>query len=306
VDARKGTSATLIIRDGKIESGAYIVAGEAFAPVRIMEDFLGRKIKEAVAGSPVQIVGFNTLPETGTSFTVVDSKKEAEAAVALARNERAQVTAPQQRSESEEEARPYLPLIIKTDVSGTIDAIEHEIAKLPQEKMEVRIVGKGVGTISEADVKIAAGGSGNGIILGFNVRIEPSAKDTAERLGIRIELFDVIYRLTEEIQKIVLERTPKYEEAEQTALCKVLKVFSESKGGIVLGGRVEDGVFGLGDQVKILRRDVEIGRGSIESLQTGKAPTKKVEAGNEFGAVLKTKDPVAPGDHLQSFVVVLK
>ena len=172
--------------------------------------------------------------------------------------------------------------------------------------MDIRIVAKGVGAISEGDVKLAAGGSGGGIILGFNVRVEPVAKESAERLGIRIEVFDVIYRLTEEIEKIVMERTPKHEEMEQTARVKVLKLFSESKSGIVLGGRVEQGTLSLGDHVQILRRDTEVGRGSIESLQTGKTPVKKVEAGNEFGALLKTKGLVAPGDHLVSFIVVLK
>lgn len=304
VDARKGTSATLIVRDGAIESGQYVVAGEAFAPTRIMENFLGKKMRQATAGTSVRVVGFSLLPETGTLFTVVDSKKQAEALAASARSARLESTTHVMRSgESEEEQKPHLALVIKTDVAGTIDAIEHELAKLSQEKMDVRIVSRGVGAVSEGDVKQAGGG---GIILGFNVRIEPVAKEMAERLGVRIEVFDVIYRLTEEIQKIVAERTPKREEVEQTARVKVLKLFSESKGGIVLGGRVEEGELSLGDHVKILRRDVEMGRGSIESLQSGKTPTKKVEAGNEFGALVKTKDPVVPGDHLVSFVVVLK
>lgn len=306
IDARKGTTATLIIREGTVESGSYIVAGESLAPVRIMEDFLGRKLKTATAGRPVQIVGFSSLPETGIPFSVVSSKKEAESAVAAARTERMQATAPTKQSSGEEEQKPYLPIVIKSDVAGTIDAIEHEVQKLPQEKMDIRIVGKGVGAISEGDVKMAAGGAGNGIILGFNVKVEPIAKDSAERLGIRIDVFDVIYRLTEELSRIVLERTPKKEEEEQKGMSKVLKVFSESKAGIVLGGRVEDGVLSQGDQVQILRRDVEIGRGTIESLQAQKSSVKKVDAGSEFGALISTKSQVAPGDHLRSFIVVLK
>src|SRR3989344_4217716 len=300
VDARKGTCATLIVREGKIESGQYVVAGEALAPTRIMENFLGKKIKEVSAGSPVQIIGFSVLPETGIPFSLVSSKKEAEVLVAAARVARLHATTPVMRSSADEEEgqKPYLPLFIKTDVAGTIDAIEHEIAKLPQEKMDIRIVGRGVGAVSEGDVKMAAGGSGDSIILGFNVQVEPVAKELAERLGIRIHVFDVIYHLTEEISKIVTERTPKKEEDEERASCKVLKLFGESKAGIVLGGRVEEGTLSLGDQIKIVRRDIEVGRGTIESLQMGKTASKKVEVGQEFGALVKTKGSVAPGDYI--------
>ncbi len=306
VDARKGISATLIVREGTVRSGSYVVAGESFAPVRIMENHLGRSIKEACAGMPIRIVGFSSLPETGIPFSSVDSKKEAEELITRARGVRIKGAVPTQNVSGDEEVKPYLPVVIKSDVAGTIDAIEHELAKFPQDKMDIRIVGKGVGAISEGDVKLAAGGAGNGVILGFNVKVESIARDSAERLGIRIETFDIIYRLAEEFQKIVQERTPKYKEEEQTGLSKVLKVFSESKAGVVLGGRVEEGSLTLGDEVQILRRDIEVGRGSIESLQTGKSPVKKVDAGSEFGAIVKSKVALAPGDHMKSFIIVLK
>lgn len=302
VDNRKGISATLIIREGVLSSGAYIVAKESIAPVRIMENFLGKPIKEARAGQPVRIIGFSSVPTVGGSFRAVENKKAAEAA---AEEERRAVPKKQNSAYSadDENARPILPIIIKADVVGTIDAIAHETEKIPSDRIELRVVQSGVGAISEADVKQVAGSKTPGIILGFNVKVDGSAKDLAERMGVTIQTFDIIYKLAEWLAEETITRTPKTMVEQVLGTAKVLKVFSTSKAGVVLGGRVEEGELAERSQVKIMRRDVEIGRGHVGSLQSQKSQVKKVDAGTEFGALIETKDEPAPGDHLVSFVM---
>lgn len=305
VDTRKGIAATLILRDGKLASGMYVVAGESFAPVRIMENFKGTAIKEAAAGSPVRIVGFSVLPQIGGAFKTVDSKKEAEAIATEARA--ARMAPPKAAPTSETEvARAVLPVVIKADVAGTIDAIRHEIEKIPQDKIEIRVVGASVGGVTEADVKLVAGSSTAGIILGFNSKPDARAREMAERQGVEVMHFDIIYKLAEWLEAKAKERTPREMVEEVTGAAKVLKVFSSTKHKVVLGGRVEEGVLQDGAQFRLMRRDLELGRGRIKSLQSGKVATKSVEKGSEFGALIETEGEPAAGDRIECFTIIEK
>ncbi|HVU80312.1 MAG TPA: translation initiation factor IF-2 [Candidatus Paceibacterota bacterium] len=310
VDNRRGNTATLIIRNGSIKSGQHIVAGSATAPVRIMENFLGKPVKEASAGSPIRIVGFSTLPPVATLWHTVDSKKEAEAQAFENAQKEKKPAAPRPAAQAEgdeERLHVVLPLVIKTDVAGTADAVMHELAKLPQdERLEVKIVLRGVGPVSESDVKLAGSGTPPGVVVGFNVKAENVARDMADRMGVSIGLFDIIYKLSEWLGEEIKKRVPQERQEEATGSAKVLKVFSTDKGKVVLGGRVEEGELALGEEVKIMRRDLELGRGTIVSLQSQKAPVKKVESGTEFGAQVKTSAEPAAGDTLQSFKIVFK
>jgi translation initiation factor IF-2 len=303
VDPRRGNTAQLIVSDGTVESGEYAVAGAAFAPVRIMENFLGKAIKSAGPGSPVRIVGFSTLPQVGDPWHAVETKKEAE------QEARDNAAAPQRRAEAAEEVEGTLviPLVIKTDVAGVGEAVMHELGKLPpHEKLEVRVVSRGVGAISEGDIRAAGSGKTPGIIVGFNVKVEPSARELAERLGVTIETFDVIYKLAEWLGIQIEERRPRQRIEEVLGAAKVLKVFSNAKGRVVLGGRVEEGTLSDGDEVKVLRRDLELSRGKITSLQSGKTQVKKIESGSEFGAQVKLDTEPAPGDRIEAFKVTFK
>lgn len=310
VDSKRGNTATLMIKNGCVESGEYIVSGEAYAPVRIMENFLGKPIKVAHPGSPIRIVGFSTPPTVGEKWRTVESKKQAEEAAAEAKSSRMQqMSSPAATESTEEEGRIHviLPLVIKTDVAGVGDAILHELEKAPKdERLEVRIVSRTVGTITESDIKLAGSGKTPGLVVGFNVKMTSEARDLAERLGVEVGLFDIIYKLGEWLQEKLKERQPRERQEEQTGSAKILKVFGAAKGKVVLGGRVEEGELREGEEVKIMRRDLELGRGEIVSLQTQKAPVKKVESGNEFGAQIKTTVEPAPGDFLQGFEIVFK
>ena len=324
VDQRRGTSATLIVQDGAVRSGQFVVAGEALAPVRIMENFVGKPIKEALPGSPVRIVGFSTMPAVGTRFVTVATKKEAEALVGAARSNipsatagaRASVAEPSearstQRGSAEDDSTEevvhvVLPIIIKTDVAGTGEAVVHELNKIPQDdRLEVRVVARAVGSVTENDVKLC-GGKTPGIILGFNVKVEREAREAAERLGVMVATFDIIYKLAEFLAEELAKRRPRMQTEVLLGAAKVLKFFSAQSGRVVLGGRVEEGVLRARQDVRIMRRDAEIGRGTIVSLQSGKKDVKEVAAGNEFGAMLKTQALSAAGDQLEAVTMELK
>jgi translation initiation factor IF-2 len=331
VDNKRGSTATLIVENGTLESGEFVVTGESFAPVRIMENFRGVAIKEAKPGMPVRIVGFSSLPTVGARFKTVESKKDAEEDVASVRRSRAvenarlaSSTEDAKRSAASEAAKNeavemtpeeaeeqrihmVLPIVIKTDVAGTGEAVLHEIDKFPKDdRLEIRVVSRGVGPISEADVKLVAGGAVPGIIIGFNVKVDNATRDLAERQGVKIELFDIIYKLTEWLAKEVETRRPRAQVEERIAHARVLKVFSSAKGKVILGGRVEEGALLQGAEVKILRRDVVLGVGKIVSLQSQKKEVKTVESGAEFGAQVKTDAEPAANDYLEAFTLVMK
>ena len=319
VDNKRGNTATLIVENGSVKSGEYIVSDESVSPVRIMENFLGKKITEARPGSPIVIVGFSTLPAVGATWYAVESKKEAEEDAAGARAEaRAKIISPapkKKKKRSEEEPSPEeseaeehsLPIVIKTDVAGTGEAVMHELEKLPRhEKLAVRVVSRGVGPISESDVRLAGSGATPGIILGFNVKAEREASSLAERLGVEVATFDIIYKLSEWLEQELEKRRPRERVEERRGAAKVVKVFSSAKGRTVLGGKVEEGALKVGADIKILRRGEEVGRGEIVSLQAQKAQTKAVEAPSEFGAMVKTSVEPAAGDKLEAFEEVLQ
>lgn len=306
VDSKRGNTATLIVRDGSVLSGQYVVCGEAYAPVRIMENFIGKKVSEAGPGSPVQIVGFSTLPATGESWYAVESKKEAEADATAARQARlgaqTHATVTQTSVEEDTSERIILPLVIKTDVAGTGDAVMHELAKLPELiNFEYRVVEQSVGPITEGDVRKAGAGRTPGIIVGFNVRQDRDSIDLSERLHVTVKEFSIIYKLTQWLAQEAEARRPRVRLENILASARILKIFNTTKNKTVLGGRVESGVFTVGANVKVLRKDEEIARGEISALQVQRVEVKKVAQGLEFGALVKLSSVPEQNDTLVVF-----
>ncbi|MDZ7725995.1 MAG: translation initiation factor IF-2 [Candidatus Campbellbacteria bacterium] len=302
VDQRKGVSATLIIKNGTIETGNFIVAGDAYAPIRIMEDFVGKKIPQASFSMPVRIVGFNKPPAVGSTFQIVKNKKEAEALVKENVTERKQASTEMATGEKKE---IVFPLIIRADVQGCLEAIKHEFNKIESDLVEIKIVSEGVGSISESDVKMVAGND-HSTILGFRTPIDAGVSDVAERMNVEIETFDVIYKLTEWLGEKIKEITPLQEIDEELGQAKILKNFSRSKNKQVLGGKVTEGKLTKGDRIKILRRGENVGRGRILELQSQKIKTNEVHEDSEFGTMLETKEDVSSGDTLVAFKTVEK
>jgi translation initiation factor IF-2 len=296
LDGKRGNTATLMVKDGTVKSGTFVVSGSCYAPVRIMEDWSGKSIKEATASEPIGIVGWNEVPRIGDTFVTVLTKKDAEK---LAREN----TVNTPKALEEESDLPVVPLLIKADVMGTIDAVIHELEKCKSDRMTVRIIGTGVGTISSNDVQNVSA-TKDAIIVGFNVKPDRSAIDLAERLGVEIETFDIIYKLSEWLQEALKARTPKKEEERVTGKAKILKHFSTQKSAHVLGGRIEEGTLSLNQKVRIMRRDIELGRGVLKNLQQQKSNVKEISEG-EFGMQLDSKVEIAPGDHIEAFDIVI-
>lgn len=297
LDTKRGTTATMIIKDGTLKTGSFVVSGEVFAPVRIMEDFLGKTIKEASLSEPIRIVGFTNVPEVGSSFVTVGSKKEAESLV-LQHKQMQTVAAKFEKSDL-----PFIPLLIKADVLGTIDAIKHELNKFSSDRIAVRVIGASVGDITAFDVQNVSA-TKNAIIVGFNVKIERAATELAERLNVEIDTFNIIYELAEWLETALKARTPKREEEVVSGKAKVLKEFSTQKTIHVLGARMEEGTLRLKQTVRIIRRDIEIGRGTLINLQQSKSDITAISDG-EFGMQVTTKADPAPGDYIEGIDLVV-
>jgi translation initiation factor IF-2 len=296
LDQKRGNTATLMIKEGTVRSGSFIVSGTSYAPVRIMEDWSGKGIKEAHASEPIGIVGWNEVPKIGDTFVTVLNKKEAEEMTQQTRLATPKVV-------EQDSDLPTIPLLIKADVLGTIDAIIHELDKWKSDRVAVKIIGTGVGTISANDVQNVSA-TKNAIIVGFNVKPERSATDLAERLGVEIETFDIIYKLSEWLEGALKVRTPQKEEEQITGKAKILKHFSTQKNTHVLGGRLEEGTLKGNQRVRIMRREIELGRGVLKNLQQQKSNVQEIKDG-EFGMQLDSKVEIAPGDYIEAFDIII-
>lgn len=296
LDGKRGNTATLLVKNGTLKTGSFVVSGTSFAPLRIMEDWSGNSIKEAGLSEPVLVVGFTKVPKVGSLFYTVTSKKDAERAVAEAEQLKDIDT-------WKETDLPTIPLLIKTDVLGTIDAVRHELEKFESDRIAVRIIGSSVGDVTVNDVQNVSA-TENAIIVGFNVKVERGAQDLADRLGVEIDTFDIIYKLSEWLNSALKERTPQQEEERITGRVKILKHFSSQKNTHVLGGRVEEGSIELKQHVRIMRRDLTIGHGTVKNLQQHKSDTQSVTEG-EFGMQVESKVEIAPGDYLEATKTVI-
>ncbi len=300
-DIKKGISATCIIKDGTLEKGMYVTSGLASAPIRIMENYLGKPIDRASFSSPVKIIGWDILPQVGMGFTAHKNREEARLQIETEKNKEVKKI----ENETETDSTNYLSFVVKADTGSSLEAVLSEIKKLGTERMKAKIISSGIGTIGEADVRLADGNE-KAVIIGFHTKIDNLAKNLAERNEIEIEVFDIIYKMNEWTEKILVERTPKMEVVESLGTAKILKIFSKVKDRQILGGRVEKGSIALGAEIKIMRRDVEIGMGKIKELQQGKKETKEAGEGTEFGVLIEAKMEIAPGDKIDSFIIVTK
>jgi len=298
LDKQKGITAVIILKDGSLKGGMYVVCEDSIAPTRIMENFLSKKITEATCSSPVRLIGFDKLPQVGSLFTSFDNKKDAEAEILNFQETQKKEIKSVDQNENPEDI--FIRVMIKAEVAGAISAIEHEIAKIKSDKIKIKIVGSGIGDISENDVKLASGRN-PAIILGFSIGVDSSAKNLAERSGVEIQIFDIIYKLGEWLEEAVLSRTPKVTVEEVTAKIKILKVFSSVKDKHVIGGRVESGMVSVGQEANIIHREEKIGSGKIRELQQQKEKTSEVREGVEFGCQFQSTVTPAPGDKLEIF-----
>jgi translation initiation factor IF-2 len=299
-DPRRGASATLIIKDGIITLDGFVIAGDSYAPIRFIEDFHGKRVQKAGPSEPVRISGFSKLPTAGALFSIVKNKKEAEALIANVTPTLA-VGAPTPQGVGVE-GIVELPIIVKADVAGSVDAIAHELAKITHERASIRIVSSGVGSVSESDVKSAF--ASNGVIIAFNVGTDAIALDLAERENISILSFSIIYELSAKVKELLEARVPIIAVEKELGRALVLKTFSSGARKQVLGARYVSGVFTVGNRIKIRRKEEEITRGSIKNLQQARADVKEIKTEGDFGAEIEARENAIYGDELIAFAVI--
>lgn len=299
-DPKRGLSATLIIKNGTLKTGQFVIAGNAMAPVRFIEDFKNARITEAKPSQPVRISGWSALPPAGTPFATADTKKDAEK---LAEAQVQGANASYALTEAGE-GNVELPLIIKTDVTGSLEAIKHELRKITHERVGIRIVSEGIGAVSEGDVKSAV--ASGATIIAFSVGTDSMARDLAERSNVTIDSYTIIYELFERVQALVNERAPQITVEEALGEAKVLKSFSVTGVKHVLGARWESGALTIGDLVKVDRRGVPLGTGKLTNLQVARSDVKEIHTEGEFGLQVETKAEIAAGDTLTAYRVVTR
>ncbi len=298
LDSKRGIQATLIIKNGTMGKGMTVVVEKSMCSTRIIENFLGKSVDSATCSSPVRLVGFDKMPDIGAQFQTFGKKSDAVDCVENCKPKN-------ENAKTENSGKKIIPIIIKADVSGSLEALEKEIMKIKSDSAEFKIVGRGAGPIGESDIKNVSSGE-SGIVIGFNVKADGSATELAENRGIVISYFNIIYKMTEWLEVEMENRRPKVETTEITGRTKILKAFSRTKEKQILGGKVTEGSIALDSVVKIIRRENEIGRGRIVNLEKAKSKTSLVEEGTEFGMMIESKIEIVAGDILESFSLVQK
>ena len=312
-DPKRGVSATLVIKNGTLKKGLFAVSSGSFTPVRRIENFLGDPVEEASFSSPVQIMGWDETPPVGASFQTVGSKKEAMSLTVFSKSiDGKKETRPRMIAgvaNTEEKNSVVIPLVIKADTLGTLEAVSLEILKIQSEQIEFNILDKSIGNIGEADMKRAASDKKPGenpLVLGFNVLIEDRAQALGDRFGITSKVFNIIYELTAWLQKEAERRRPRIRVEELVGRAKIIKVFSSAKNKHVVGGKVLEGKLVSGKTFKLLRRNFEIDTGKILGLEQKKEKAHEVEKGLEYGSLIETKHTPAAGDTIEIFTIVEK
>ena len=309
LESKRGIMATLIIKNGSIKKGMTVVVEDSLCSTRIIENFLGKNINEASFSSPIRVVGFDKMPRVGAPFKTFQKKSDAEKYAENWQEKLPSARGGQASPKVEENNKKIIPIILKADVSGSLEAIEKEITKIQNktavQNAEFKIVAKGVGPISESDIKGVTSGS-DVLVIGFNVKADKSAAETAQKRDITISFFDIIYKMTEWLEIQMEERRPKIETVETTGRAKIIRAFSRTKERQIVGGKVIEGQINLNCIVKIMRREFEIGRGKIVNLEKSKTKTNAVEEGAEFGMMLESKTEIVAGDVIESFTIIQK
>lgn len=298
LDPKRGVSATGIIKNGTVRKSTFVACGGAMAPLRFFLDAEGNMAEELSFSSPVRLIGWDKMPSVGEEFKTFLKKEDAQQYAQGGNkisSERAALTLP--------EGTIVLPLIIKADTAGTLEAIEGELSKVAKERIVPKIIFSGIGTVNENDVKLGVTTPGT-MVFAFHTKVDARATALAERAGVEILTFDIIYELTDKVKEILEVREPRIEVEVSSGAAKVLKLFSNAKNKQVLGAKVVTGTISKGNSLKIMRREAEIGRGKLRELQQAKVATDKVDEGTEFGAMIESKVEIAPGDVLEAVTTV--
>jgi translation initiation factor IF-2 len=310
LDKGRGPVANILVQDGTLHIGDVVVAGAVSGRVRALMNDRGERLREAGPSTPVEIQGLEDVPEPGDSLFVVEDSVKAHTIVSFRQQKlKDRQQALQSRVRLEAIAKPgggeggpiELPLVLKGDVQGSVEALTEQLKKIPQEKIRLRIIRSGVGAINEGDVLLAA--ASEGIVVGFNVRPERKAAEFAERDNIEIRLYTIIYDVVDDLTKALEGRlAPSFKEV-VLGSAKVLETFKISKIGTIAGSLVTEGKVTRQASVRLLRDNVVIHTGKVASLKRHKDDASEVRAGTECGIGIVDFNDLKPGDIIEFFVM---
>jgi translation initiation factor IF-2 len=305
LDPGRGAVVTVLIQRGTLRVGDALVAGPHWGRVRAMNDFLGSRVKHAQPGEPVEILGFDSVPEAGEFVRVVENDRKARQ-LAGERANRLKTEALARRSGKRisledifKSELQELNLVLKADVAGSLEAIEDEIAKLPQSEISVNVIHRGVGGVNESDVMLAA--ASDAVVLAFNVRPVGEARQVADREGVEIRSYAVIYRAIEELRAAMEGMLEPEEVEDQVASVEVRQIFRASKVGTIAGSHVTEGKVTRGSKVRLVRDGTVVYDGEIASLRRFNEDAREVAAGFECGIVLRDFADVKEGDVIEAY-----
>jgi translation initiation factor IF-2 len=309
LDRGRGPVATVLVRNGKLKVGDHFICGTVFSRVRALVSDHGESIREAEPATPVEVLGFDSLPDVGDTLQVVADTGKAKQIVVFREQKAREVAMAKSKRLSleslhkqlKEGEQKELNLIIKADVGGSAEVLSETLQKLSTEKVRIKVIHTGVGAITETDVLLAS--ASEAIVIGFNVRPERNAAQVGEQESVDIRLHTIIYEITSEIKKAMAGMLdPVFKEAYK-GRAEVRDVFKITKVGIVAGCYVLDGVVTRGSSVRVLRDNVVVHTGKIEGLRRFKDDVSEVKNGMECGISLVNFSDVKTGDILEAFVL---
>jgi len=305
-DNRHGCSATLVIRNGTIHVGDVLVVDRQATPVRALFNHLLHRISKATFSAPVRVSGCTSSLATGSVFHAYPNKKSAEATLVDQSPRLPVVSQASDRISSRSVVtKSILPVVLKADVSGSLEALSAEILKQSNDAIEVQIVQSGIGPVSENDLR-AVSVDTEPLIIGFNVKTEKPSQTYAEQKLMKVYSFSVIYDAVDLVQAEIERRRPREEVEEVVGSLKVLKIFSRQKDKQVIGGAVVSGKLTEGAQIRVIRHDNFITNGKISELQAQKIRVKEVGVGSQCGLMVEAKHSIAPNDIIEAFVLSSK
>ena len=311
LDKGRGPVATVLVQKGTLHVGDFISAGACHGKVRAMIDDKGRRVKEADPSTPVEILGLSDVPSAGEVFLAHENDKTAKsyADTYLAQNKERKLEETKSKmslddlfSQIQEGNLKELNLIVKADVQGSVEAVKQSLMKLSNEEVVVKCIHGGVGAINESDVTLAS--ASNAIIIGFNVRPDATAKATAEREGVDVRLYKVIYQAIEDIEAAMKGMLDPVFEEKVIGHAEIRQVFKASQIGNIAGSYVKDGVFQRGCKVRITRDGEQIYEGALASLKRFKDDVKEVKEGYECGLVFEGFDQIQELDTVEAYIMV--
>ena len=311
LDKGKGPVATVLVQKGTLHIGDPVACGSSYGKVRAMMDDKGRRVKEAGPSTPVEILGLSDVPNAGEIFVACESDKEArnfaetfvsEGRERLLEETKARMSLDDLFSQIQAGDLKELNIIVKADVQGSVEAVKQSLLKLSNEEVVVKIIHGGVGAINESDVSLAS--ASNAIIIGFNVRPDATAKATAEREGVDVRLYRVIYDAIADVEAAMKGLLDPIFEEKVIGHAEVRQLFKASGVGTIAGSYVLDGTFQRGCSVRIKREGEQIFEGALASLKRFKDDVKEVRAGYECGLVFEKFNDVHELDQVEAYIMV--